>query len=139
MAKSKAIVAPVFKRLKAFIMDMFLIAMPLLYICTYLVLDGKEDFQNSPVAVALVWLIYGVVTSLFCANSAQTPGYKSQGIYLISLKTGRKISFFHAFLRFLAFVVAGFSLVGICICLFRKDGLNLHDIITQTSPVVRKS
>ena len=118
---------------------MFFIAMPLLYITTYLVLGSKEAFQENQFAIAIVWLIYGLITSIFIAKSAQTPGYKFARIYLIDLKTGRKISFFKAFLRFVCFILAGFSIVGLFLCFFRKDKLNLHDLLTQTAPVIKKS
>lgn len=139
MAKTKAGIAPIFLRIKAFIVDMFFIAMPLLYITTYLVLGSKEAFQENQFAIAIVWAIYGLITSIFIAKSAQTPGYKFAQIYLIDLKTGRKISFFKAFLRFVYFILAGFSIVGLLLCFFRKDKLNLHDLLTQTAPVIKKS
>ena len=139
MAKTKAGIAPIFLRIKAFIVDMFFIAMPLLYITTYLVLGSKEAFQENQFAIAIVWAIYGLITSIFIAKSAQTPGYKFSQIYLIDLKTGRKISFFKAFLRFVCFILAGFSIVGLFLCFFRKDKLNLHDLLTQTAPVIKKS
>ena len=139
MAKTKAGIAPIFLRIKAFIVDMFFIAMPLLYITTYLILGSKEAFQENQFAIAIVWAIYGLITSIFIAKSAQTPGYKFSQIYLIDLKTGRKISFFKAFLRFVCFILAGFSIVGLFLCFFRKDKLNLHDLLTQTAPVIKKS
>ena len=139
MAKTKAGIAPIFLRIKAFIVDMFFIAMPLLYITTYLILGSKEAFQENQFAIAIVWAIYGLITSIFIAKSAQTPGYKFAEIYLIDLKTGRKISFFKAFLRFVCFILAGFSIVGLFLCFFRKDKLNLHDLLTQTAPVIKKS
>ena len=139
MAKTKAGIAPIFLRIKAFIVDMFFIAMPLLYITTYLILGSKEAFPENQFAIAIVWAIYGLITSIFIAKSAQTPGYKFSQIYLIDLKTGRKISFFKAFLRFVCFILAGFSIVGLFLCFFRKDKLNLHDLLTQTAPVIKKS
>lgn len=35
------------ERIKAFITDMFMINMPLLYLTTYVFLDGKEDFTHK--------------------------------------------------------------------------------------------
>ena len=108
MAKQKAVIAPVFLRIKAFIVDMFFIAMPLFYITTYLVLGSKEAFQSNQIAIALIWLAYGAICAVFYAKSAQSPGYKFSNIYLIDLRSGRKVSFFRAFLRFLCFILACF-------------------------------
>ncbi|CZE46191.1 RDD family protein [Campylobacter geochelonis] len=136
MSKQKASISPVFLRVKAFVLDMFLIAIPLLYFTTYVVLDGKDNFQHNQLAIFAVWLVYGLITSLFFTFKAQTPGYKAQEIYLIDLKTGKKITFIKAVLRYVIFVF--FGPVGIVFCLFRKDRLNLHDILTQSAAVIKK-
>ncbi|WP_169753145.1 RDD family protein [Campylobacter mucosalis] len=138
MSKQKATIAPIFMRFKAFVIDMFIILMPILYIMTYVVLDGKDDFKSSQIAIFICNALFGVIVSLFFAFKAQTPGYKAQEIYLINLKTGRKISFFHALCRYICFILAGFSVVGLVLCFFRKDRLNFHDIITNTSAVIKK-
>lgn len=138
MAKQKAIIAPISLRIKAFIIDIFIISMPLLYFTTYVVLGSKESFQNNQIAILIVWLIYGIITSLFFSKKAQTPGYKSQEIYLIDIGTGKKISFLKAFLRYLIFLFGATFLFGILMCFFRKDRLNLHDILTNSTPAKKK-
>lgn len=138
MSKQKAKIAPIISRIKAFIIDMFIILMPILYAMTYLVLGSKEQFNSNQLAILICQLLFGVIMSAFFAISAQTPGYKAQQIYLIDLSTGRKLSFVRAFLRFVLFVVAGASVVGLLICFFRKDRLNLHDLLSHTAPVVKK-
>jgi len=80
----------------------------------------------------------GAIGAAFYARSAQTPGYKLAGLYLIDVRSGRKVSFFRALARFACFVFAGFSIIGLLICFFRKDRLNLHDLLSGTAPVVRK-
>lgn len=138
MAKQKAVIASVPSRIKAFITDVFFILMPILYITTYAVLDGKNEFQNNQLAIFITNFLFGVIICLFQSIKAQTPGYKSQDIYLVNLKNGQKLGFFHALLRYICFVLAGFSLVGICLCFFRKDKLNLHDLLTNSAAVSKK-
>ncbi|MCR4942615.1 MAG: RDD family protein [Campylobacter sp.] len=137
--KQKAVIANPAKRIKAFIIDLFLILMPLLYITTYIVLDGKEDFQNSQFAIAICQVIFGLICVLFFTIKAQTPGYKAQEIYLVDLTNGRKIGFLHALIRYICFVIAGFSILGLLLCFFRKDRLNLHDILTKSAAVCKKT
>ena len=36
-------------RIKAFITDMFLIMMPIMYLTTYVIMDGKDSFQSSEI------------------------------------------------------------------------------------------
>ena len=139
MAKQKAVIASVPSRIKAFITDVFFILMPILYITTYVILGGKNEFQSNQTAIFIANFLFGVIICLFQSIKAQTPGYKSQDIYLVNLKNGQKLGFFHALLRYVCFVLAGFSLVGICLCFFRKDGLNLHDLITNSAAVSKKT
>jgi len=54
LAKQKAKIAPIWARVKAFIIDLFIIGMPVFYISTYLVLGGKEDFLNNQLAIFVV-------------------------------------------------------------------------------------
>lgn len=138
MAKSKASIAPVYLRVKAFIIDTFFIFMPILYIATYAILGSKEAFLNNHIAIFICNLIFAIILSLFFCISAQTPGYKAQQIYLVSLKTGQKIGFFHALFRYICFVFSGFSIIGLMLCFLRKDRLNLHDILSSSAPVCPK-
>lgn len=137
MAKQKAKISSVFSRFKAFVIDMFIILMPILYIVTYLIMDGKDDFKGSQFAIFVCNALFGVICALFFTFKAQTPGYKAQQIYLINLQTGKRLSFIHAILRYICFVLSGFSIVGLLLCFFRKDRLNLHDILTKSAPVCK--
>lgn len=134
-AKQKALPASIISRIKAFIIDMFLIAVPLLYVTTYVILNGKNDFLHNQLAIFIIWLIYGFILSLFFSKTAQSPGYKSQGIYLVKLD-GKKANFFLYFFRYIMFITL-FIVAGSFFCFFRKDKRNLHDLLSQTI-IVRK-
>ncbi|MDR0580038.1 MAG: RDD family protein [Campylobacteraceae bacterium] len=122
----------ILKRAKAFLVDMFMINMPILYITTYLILDGKENFQQNSIAIFACTMLFGLIISLLLSKFAQTPGYKAYEIKLVDTKTGETVSFFRCFLRFLYFIVSGFTLIGLFLCFFRKDGKNLHDLLSNT-------
>lgn len=132
----KASPAGVFSRFKAFIIDLFLISVPLLYFTTYIVLDGKNDFQSNQGAIFVVWLAFGLIQSAFFAYKAASPGYKAQGIYAVNMQ-GKKASFLMYFARYACFVCL-FIIGGSFLCFFRKDRRNLHDIITNTIVVESK-
>ena len=85
MAKQKARLAGIGARAKAFIIDLFLIGMPIYYLTTYVFLGGKDDFLHNQ-------------TAIFGAN-----------------------------------------LAGLCLCFFRKDALNLHDLLTHSAAVCKKA
>ena len=121
---SKAIAANIFSRVKAFIMDMFFIAAPLLYIMTYVILSGKDEFQSNQLAIFLVWLVFGVIQSMFFAFKAQSPGY------LVGLN-GKKANLLIYILRYFFFITT-FIIGGSFFCFFRKDKRNLHDLLAGT-------
>ena len=139
MAKQKAKIAPIWARVKASIIDLFIIGMPILYATAYLLLDGKEAFLQNQLAIFGANSLISFIMCLFFSIKAQTPGYKAQEIYLINLQTGKKLGLFHAILRQICFVFAGFSVIGLCLCFFRKDKLNLHDIITHSAAVQKSN
>lgn len=136
MPKQKVVFAPVISRIKAFIIDLFLISIPLLYFTTYVVLGGKSEFQGDQLAIFIVWLCFGLIQSTFFAKSAASPGYKSQGIYAVN-SDGKKAGFFVYFLRYILFVV-GFLFGGSFLCFFRKDRRNLHDLLLNIVVVAKK-
>lgn len=132
MAK-KGKIAPISKRFKAFWIDIFIIAIPLLYFTTYVVLDGKDDFQHNRFAISTVWLIYMFFLCFLQCKTAQSPGYRVENIYLIDAETGKKANFLKCIFRFILFVV--FTPFALLVCFFRKDSLNLHDLFSKTIPL----
>ncbi len=125
-------------RIKAFITDMFMIYAPILYIITYLFLDGKEDFQSSQLAPLIGVSIYGFIYAVLVAKFGQTPGKKAYIMKVVDAKTGRNIGFFRALLRFIAFLFTATTLLGLFLPFYRKDGKALHDIIVNTSVIALK-
>ncbi|TLD83162.1 RDD family protein [Helicobacter trogontum] len=82
-------------RLKAFITDMFLLNMPILYITTYVFLQGKEDFLHNQFAIFLCEGVYCIILFLFFVISGQTPGFRYAEIMLCrnsNAKNSTKIS-----------------------------------------------
>lgn len=71
------------ERIKAFITDMFMINMPILYIATYIVLGSKEAFTNNQLAIFICVSLFGIILSLFFCISAQTPGYRYMNLKLV--------------------------------------------------------
>ena len=125
-------------RIKAFITDMFMIYIPILYIITYVILDGKEEFQASNLAPFIGVFLYGVIYTTLLYKFGQTPGKKAYLIKVVDSKNGKEIGYFQAWLRFLAFLLSATLLVGLIFPFYRKDKRSLHDIIAQTSVIAMK-
>jgi len=120
------------ERIKAFITDMFMIYAPILYIITYVVLDGKDEFQASQLAPLIGVTIYAIIYALLLSKLAQTPGKKAYIIKVVDDKTYEKISFFRALWRFFTFLVTATTLLGLLLPFYRKDKKALHDVLSST-------
>lgn len=127
--------SPLF-RLKAFITDMFMIMMPIMYLTTYVILDGKESFQSNESAHWITMALYGAITITFWVLKGQTPGFKAYDLVIISDKTKQKLGVIHATLRYIMYLVSVISILGIIIPFFRKDKKTLQDLVMGTSVIV---
>jgi len=122
-------------RIKALIVDLFMIYMPIMYIMTYFILDGKDDLQSSTFAPLIATTIYGLIYAAFLSHSGQTPGKKAYEIKVVDSKTLENIGYLRAFLRFLAFLFTITTLLGLFFPWLRKDNRPLHDLLVSTSTV----
>lgn len=134
--KQKAKIASRIERAKAFLIDIFLLYVPVLYVC-YFVLGSKEAFLGNQAVIFACSAFFGVVQALFLSTKAQSPGLKAYDLYLIDTKKGRKLSFLRVILRYIAFLISASLLFGLLMSFLRKDGLALHDLLSQ-SCIVRK-
>ncbi|TLD82066.1 RDD family protein [Helicobacter sp. MIT 05-5293] len=125
------------ERIKAFITDMFMINMPILYLTTYIFLDGKDAFTQNQSAILACGLCYGIIIALFLAFSAQTPGYRYMRIKLLK-DDEQKVGFIRAFVRYLLWIVGTTFLFGLVMGILRRDGKCFHDWLcsTQIFPVL---
>lgn len=119
-------------RLKAFITDIFMIYMPILYVATYVVLGSKEALWESQGAIFACWALYVFILSLFFARDGQSLGYKYAKIVLVK-DDGREIGFASALIRNIIFCVSFGLIFGIFVPCVRKDRRFLHDIISGVS------
>jgi len=119
-------------RIKALITDLFMIYAPILYFITYVVMNGKDDFQSSQLAPLLGVTLYGLIYAMLVSKFGQTPGKKAYDIKVVDDTTFEKIGLFRAFIRFIAFLFTATTLLGLLTPFYRKDKKALHDIICST-------
>ena len=119
-------------RIKALITDMFMIYIPILYIITYLVLGGKDDFQDSWIGQLVGVSLYAIIYATFLARTGQTPGKKAYTIRVVDSKKYEKISFLRSLWRFVAFLFSATIGVGLFVPFFREDNRALHDLMAGT-------
>ena len=130
------ICAPIALRIKAFIIDMFMLMMPIMYITTYIIMDGRDDFQSSEIARWLTTSIFGLIIVLFWVRKGQTPGFKAYRIKIINSTTKELLSIKQAILRYFMFLVSAISIVGMFLPFFRKDKKTFQDLVSNTCVIV---
>jgi uncharacterized RDD family membrane protein YckC len=131
-------IAPFQKRFKAFVVDSFMLLMPILYIVFYMIYGSREGFAAHMFQGWLLILIpYGIVTIIFLKRSGQTPGYKAYDLTLIDLSTGQSTSVSHLFLRYILMLLTVCTIIGIFVPLMRKDKLSLYDLGSRSAPIYK--
>jgi len=136
--KPKVTYARFVDRIKALITDLFMIYAPILYIITYVFLNGKEDFQSSQIAPLIGVSIYGLIYAMLISKFGQTPGKKAYLIKVVDSTSGEHINFFRAIIRFIAFLFTATTILGLFLPFYRKDNKALHDLICNTLVVTIK-
>ncbi|QOP42058.1 RDD family protein [Sulfurimonas marina] len=130
--KKQLLYAKYSDKVKALIVDMFMIYAPILYFIAYVVMGSKEEFQASQLAPFIAVSIYGVIYAILIAKFGQTPGKKAYLIKVVDDKTQKNISFFRAVCRFIMFLFSATILLGLLTPFYRKDRKALHDIVCGT-------
>lgn len=134
--KTKAKIASRFLRFKAFLIDLFLLYVPILYLF-YFILGSKQAFLGNQFVIFLCPLIFGILQALFLVKKAQSPGLKAYDLYLIDMKSGKKLDFSRIMFRYIIFIISFGLLIGFLISFLRKDTLTLHDILSQSVIVTK--
>lgn len=117
-------------RIKAFIVDMFMIMMPILYLTTYVLMDGKADFQQSELARWATALIYGIIIITFWKVAGQSPGLKAYELKVVDAKSLQNITLLQSVLRYIIFILTAVTIVGLLLPFFRDDKKTIYDILT---------
>lgn len=128
-------IAPIPARIKAFIVDMFMIMMPIMYITTYIFMDGKDDFQHSTVARWITAALYGIITISFWVIKGQTPGHKAYTIKIVDSTTKKNIGIIKAFIRYFFFLLSAVTIVLAFLPFFREDKKTLQDLVANTTVI----
>lgn len=135
------------QRIIAFITDMFMVNMPILYIATYVVLGSKEAFLGNQGVIFICVLLFGAILSLLFSRNGQSLGYRYVRLKLVrdtqkstqpSDYAEQVPNFFIAFLRYILWIISVASIFGILMAYFRKDSKALYDIICRTKVIAIK-
>ena len=120
-------------RMKSFLIDTFLINMPIMYFTIYVLMDGGSGFsQNMSSGWLIILLMNFAIVILFWSIKGQTPGLKAYKGLLVNTKTKKKVSVLQAFVRYMMTLLCIISIIVIILPFFRKDKRNLQDLLSNT-------
>jgi uncharacterized RDD family membrane protein YckC len=123
---------------KAFLTDVFMLLMPILYISIYVIFDGLEDVASHRLeAWAYAMIPFLIILTLFMIkDEGRTPGARAQGLKVIEFHTLNKPSLFSIVFRNFALLFSLFIPIFWFIPFFRKDKRMLHDFLSATCVIV---
>ena len=130
---SKSDLASLPSRLKAFLLDTFLITTPILYIVIYLIMGSGEEFsQNRTMGWGIIFFVHSILILIFWLKNGQTPGLKAYDIKLVDNLTKQRVSVIQVFVRYITTLVAVVSIFLLFIPFFNKDKKTFQDILSNT-------
>jgi len=123
---------------KAFLTDVFMLLMPILYIVIYLIMGGLEEASHERL---LAWgyaitPFLLILTLFMLKDEGRTPGMRAQGLKVIEFHTLNKPSFFSIVFRNITLVFTLFIPIFWLFSFFRKDKQSLHDLLSATCVIV---
>ncbi|QKF72278.1 RDD family membrane protein [Aliarcobacter faecis] len=121
------------KRLKAFLIDLFLVTTPIFYIVIYFIMGGGEGFaQNRILGWSIILIVVFLILISLWLKNGQTPGLKAYGIKLVDKTTKEKINFFQALIRYFATLFSIILIVPLFYPFFNKEKKTVQDILSST-------
>jgi len=121
------------KRLKAFLIDTFLVTTPIVYIVFYFIMGGGEGFaQNRVLGWSIILIVLFLILIFLWLIKGQTPGLKAYEIKLVDKTTKEKINFFQALIRYFATLFAILLIIPLFYVFFNKNKKTIQDILSST-------
>jgi len=120
-------------RMKSFLIDTFLINMPIMYFTIYVLMGGGSGFsQNMTNGWLVILLMNFIVVISFWSIKGQTPGLKAYEGLVVDSHTNMKVSVLQAFVRYMMTLLCILSIIGIFLPFLRKDKKTLQDLLSNT-------
>jgi uncharacterized RDD family membrane protein YckC len=125
--------APLMPRVKAFITDMFMLLMPIMYLVFYIVMGSREEFAQDKMHGWFYIIIPNLILVVsFWYFKMQTPGMKAYEIAIIDSKTGEKPMLIWLINRYFFTLIAIFTPILWAIPYFNKKKKTFQDYLSGT-------
>jgi len=136
--KPKIPFASVGAKSKAFLTDIFMLFMPIIYIVIYIVMGGLEEASEQKLlSWAYALIPYLLILTLFMyKDEGRTPGARAQKLKIIDCTTLEKPSLFVILFRNITFILTLIIPFSWLMVFFRKDNRTLHDFLSNSCLIV---
>lgn len=130
--------ASVGTRIKAFLTDVFMILMPLLYFVIYVIMGSLQDASQEKLLSWMYALIpYVIIISIFMIkDKGRSPGMRSLSIQIVNSISLTPVSTFTIIFRNMSFLLTLAVPFVWILPFFRKDNKTLHDLLSATAVVI---
>lgn len=119
-------------RFKAFIVDSFMITMPIMYFVVYMVMGSGEAFSEDRVyGWAIILALHAFVILGFLIIKKETPGMRAYKLKLIHSSAQKQINIFQILLRYILMLITSVTIFGL-LPFFRKDKKTFQDLFSNT-------
>ncbi len=121
-----------FTRVKAFLVDSFMITMPIMYFVIYMVMGSGDNFaQNKAMGWSIILALHALVILAFLVIKKETPGMRAYGLKLIHINPEKKVNIIQILIRYVCLILSSVTVFGL-LPYFRKDRKTLQDILSGT-------
>ncbi|WP_026802745.1 RDD family protein [Aliarcobacter lanthieri] len=121
------------KRLKAFLIDLFLVTTPIFYIVIYFIMGGGDGFaQNRLLGWGIILIVVFLILISLWLTKGQTPGLKAYELKLVDRTTKQRMNFYQAFIRYISTLFSIILILPLFYPFFDKDRKTVQDILSGT-------
>jgi len=119
---------------KAFLTDIFMLLMPLMYFVIYVVMGGLEEASHERMLTWVYTIVpFLLILSIFMfKDKGRTPGTRSQSLKIIEFHTLKNPSLFSIVFRNFTLLFTLFIPFFWVVPFFRKDNRTIHDLLSAT-------
>jgi uncharacterized RDD family membrane protein YckC len=125
--------ASVLNRFKSYVVDTFMITMPIMYFVIYLVIGSLQEFSAVKLyGWGIIFALHALAILAFWLIKQESPGMRAYELKLINNNPEKSINIVQYLIRYIVTVISSVTLLCL-VPLFRKDNQALQDMLSGTS------
>ncbi|MEA1915297.1 MAG: RDD family protein [Campylobacterota bacterium] len=127
------ICAPPLSRMKAYIVDSFMVTMPVMYIVIYLIIGDLVTFSEQKLyGWSIILGFHSAIIIWFWIAKKESPGMRAYELKLIHNNPEKHINLMQLIARYIITIISSVTFFSL-LPFFRKDKKAFQDLLTNTS------